>query len=228
MELRGVLFDFSGTLFRLEFGADVFDGLTSGSGAPLDQDDRLDLMRRLTAPVGISAGLPEELHEAWGRRDLDAAIHRTVYVAALRATGISAHGMAESLYDRMCRAGSWQPYPDTVEALTRVRAAGIPAAVVSNIGWDITAVFDHHGATGLIDRIVMSYREGHVKPDPELFAIACARLGVPPEHTLMIGDSEEADGGAASLGIKVAIVDPLPTAQRRDALLSVLAAHGIG
>ncbi|AHH93799.1 HAD family hydrolase [Kutzneria viridogrisea] len=228
MELDGVLFDFSGTLFRLELGDTALDGLMDDAGAPLELDDQVELMRKLTAPVGISEGLPEELHEAWHRRDLDEQVHRTVYVAALRAAGIERPGMAEQLYERMCSADNWVPYPDVVRALRAVRAAGLPIAVVSNIGWDITPVLAHYGVAELVDEIVMSFREGHVKPDPKLFTIACERLGVEPERALMVGDSEEADGGAAVLGTAVAIVDPLPTSQRPDSLLKALQAHGIG
>ena len=52
-------------------------------------------------------------------------------------------------------------------------------------------------------------------------------LGV-PARALMVGDSEEADGGARALGCEVAIVDPLPTAERPDALLSALRTYGVG
>ena len=44
----------------------------------------------------------------------------------------------------------------------------------------------------------------------------------------MIGDSEEADGGAAALGAQVRIIDPLPPAQRPDALLGALASVDLG
>lgn len=228
MELQGILFDFSGTLFRLELGEKALDGLMDDAGAPLEIEDQVELMRRLTAPTGIDDGVPEELHEAWHRRDLDTELHRTVYVAALRAAGVVGPGQAEVLYERMCSAENWLPYPDVVEALRRVRAAGLPIAVVSNIGWDITPVLAKHGVADLVDEIVMSYQEGHVKPDPKLFTIACERLGIEPERALMIGDSEEADGGAAVLGTAVAIIDPLPTHERPDALLTVLSAHGVG
>jgi len=225
-DIQGVLFDFSGTLCRLEFGSGVLDGLMDDAGAPLEIEDQVELMRRLTAPVGISEGLPPELHEAWHRRDLDTDVHHTVYTAALRAAGLPA-GAAEIVYRRMLDADNWVPYPDVLPALRAVRNAGLRSAVVSNIGWDIRPVLVKHGIADLVDEIVMSYVEGHVKPEPEIFAGACARLGLEPARTLMVGDSEEADGGAAALGCSVAIVDPLPTADRPDALLSALSAYGI-
>lgn len=38
----------------------------------------------------------------------------------------------------------------------------------------------------------------------------------------MIGDSDEADGGARAIGCGFALVDPLPTVERRDGLKTAL------
>ena len=43
----------------------------------------------------------------------------------------------------------------------------------------------------------------------------------------MVGDSDEADGGARALGCAFALVDPLPTAERADGLLAALRSHGV-
>ena len=44
----------------------------------------------------------------------------------------------------------------------------------------------------------------------------------------MVGDSEEADGAVRTLGCQFALVEPLPTAERPDALLTALRQFGIG
>jgi len=43
----------------------------------------------------------------------------------------------------------------------------------------------------------------------------------------MVGDSEQADGGARALGCGFLLVDPLPTAQRADALRAALTGYGV-
>jgi HAD superfamily hydrolase (TIGR01493 family) len=233
--IRAVLFDFSGTLFRLEHESSWFDGLADAggvngvmddAGAPLDVEREAELMRRLTAPVGPSADLPPDLQHAWEQRDLDPALHHEVYLAVLRAAGLC-DSLAEGLYQRMCHPDYWEPYPDTAPVLGALAAAGVPVAVVSNIAWDITAVLDRHRTRQHVTEVVMSYQEGVIKPDPKIFRLACDRLGVDPAETLMVGDSAEADGGAAAVGCAVAIVEPLPTAQRPDALLAAVTAHGL-
>ena len=42
----------------------------------------------------------------------------------------------------------------------------------------------------------------------------------------MVGDSEEADGGAVAVGCRFALVDPLPTEQRPDGLIAALEGGG--
>ncbi|WP_114454370.1 HAD family hydrolase [Halopolyspora algeriensis] len=226
MTVRAVLFDFSGTLFRLEQDESWLDDLTDDFGYGWDPEAQAELMRRMTAPVGQVAELPAEYQDAWERRDLDPRLHRKVYLEVLRRSGVTEQ-QAESLYGRLVDPDCWTPYPDTVEVLRRLHAAGIRIAVISNIAFDIRPAFERLGVAELIDEVVMSYVEGAIKPDPKLFLRACERLEVAPEQALMVGDSREADGGAADVGCRVGIVDPTPTSERPDALLSVLADHDI-
>ena len=216
--IHGVLFDFSGTLFHLEPAPDWFDG------QPLDRAKLIDV---LTSPRA-SGHLPAELLDDWERRDLDPDIHRFVYLTALRsaAPGVSDE-ILTAIYERVPAAESWMPYPDTSAVLRGLRAAGIPVAVISNIPWDIRDVFRHNGMDEFVDEYVLSYAEGVMKPDPKIFLTACQRIGVAPEQTLMVGDSDFADGGATRVGCRFAEVERVPPADRPDALISALSAHRV-
>lgn len=221
MTVRGVLFDFSGTLFRFE---PELDGLNGHNGEALDGEAQAEVVRRMTAPAGRPSSLPQRLYDEWGRRDLDPPLHRELYLAVLRGSGVA---NPEYLYEQLVSAGAWQPFPDTVAALTAVAAAGIPLAVVSNIAWDIRPVFERAGVAEQVNEFVLSYAEGVVKPDLRLFEIACGRIGIAPAEVLMIGDSYEADGAAAELGCAVTLVEPVPVHQRPSALVDALAEYGI-
>jgi HAD superfamily hydrolase (TIGR01509 family) len=218
--IDGVLIDFSGTLFRLEIDE---SWLAEKHGAEQAQH----LMRVLTAPVAPSTHLPPEMAQDWARRDLDPDVHQLVYTESLRLGGLDGPGEAESGYRRMLDPSSWQIYPDVRAALERLRDKNIPVAVVSNIAWDVRTSFDRFGVTDLVTEFVLSFQEGSVKPEEKIFRIACDRLDVDPKRALMIGDSLEADGGAAALGCQVEIVEPLPTVDRPTALLDALARHGL-
>ncbi|WP_019855799.1 HAD family hydrolase [Actinopolyspora mortivallis] len=227
MTVRAVLFDFSGTLFRLEQDESWLEGLTDSGGRQWDLEAQAELMRRLTAPVGKVAELPEEYQRAWEERDLDPELHRKVYLEVLRSSGVTEQEQAEALYARLVDPDCWTPYPDTEPVVRGLHEAGIRTGVISNIAFDIRPAFDRIGVGGHFDAVLMSYLEGVIKPDPKLFLRACERLGVAPEETLMIGDSAEADGGATEVGCEFALVEPLPTSERPDALLRAVAEHGV-
>lgn len=222
---RAVLFDFSGTLFRLEEDDSWFDGMDVDDAA-VDGHVQTELMRRLTAPTGRSVEMTPDTYHAWANRDLAPHLHREAYLHVLRESGLADHH-AESLYSRVVDPSCWTPYPDTADVLKGVSQQGIRTAVVSNISFDIRPAFSAIGAADDVDQVVLSFEVGVVKPDPEIFRTALSRLGVPPESALMVGDSEEADGGARTVGCQFVLVDPLPTDERPDGLRAALSAYGI-
>lgn len=221
--VRAVLFDFSGTLFRLEEEESWFAGM-SVDEREVDGHVQAELMRRLTAPTGRSVQMSDEQYYAWVNRDLAPHLHREAYLHVLRESGLPDHH-AEELYARVIDPASWTAYPDTVSVLAGLRARGVKTAVVSNISFDIRPAFETVGAQ--VDEFVLSFEVGAVKPDPAIFSAALDRLGIAAHDALMVGDSEEADGGAKALGCGFALVDPLPTAQRADGLVRALKDAGV-
>jgi HAD superfamily hydrolase (TIGR01509 family) len=218
------LFDFSGTLYRLEEDESWFVGM-SVDDKEVDGHVQAELMRRLTAPTGRSVEMGPQQYHAWVNRDLAPHLHREAYLHVLRESGVADHH-AESLYQRAINPGSWAPYPDTAEVLRGLSEQGVRIGVVSNIAFDIRPAFAALGVDGCVDEFVLSFEVGAVKPDPKIFTTALERLGVAAADTVMIGDSEEADGGARAVGCGFILVDPLPTAERPDGLLTALREHG--
>jgi HAD superfamily hydrolase (TIGR01509 family) len=214
-----VLFDFSGTLFRLDEDDSWFADMDG-----VDEAVQAELMDRLTHPTGPGVQMTERAYEAWLNRDLKPHLHREAYLHVLSVSGLSDRHAA-ALYERVIDPASWTPYPDTVQVLDGLRADGIPTSVVSNIAWDIREAFDAAG-TGA-DDYVLSFEAGVMKPDPRIFQIALDRLGVNAAETLMVGDSDENDGAAAELGCSFALVDPLPTAERPTGLVDALREWGL-
>jgi HAD superfamily hydrolase (TIGR01509 family) len=231
-DVQAVLFDFSGTLFRLEEDESWFAGmeldlqLDDDESRAVDGHVQAELMRRLTAPTGRSVAMTPEALQAWMNRDLAPHLHREAYLHVLRASGLARHH-AESLYTRVIDPASWMPYLDTAAVLGGLHRRGVKVAVVSNIAFDVRPAFDRIGCAGAVDEFVLSFEVGAVKPDPAIFSTALDRLGVPAERALMVGDSDEADGGARALGCDFALVDPLPTSERPDGLVAALVPHGL-
>ncbi|BBZ79466.1 hydrolase [Mycolicibacterium anyangense] len=230
MPTRAVLFDFSGTLFRLEeddswfAGLHLIDDTLSPRGRrEVDEHVQAELMERLTHPTGgRGVEMSEDAYQTWARRDLAPQLHREAYLHVLRASGL-AEDDARSLYSKVVDPASWAPYPDTVEVLETLRSRGLKVAVVSNIAFDIRPAFQAAGAE--VDEFVLSFEVGSVKPDPQIFRVALERLGVSAAEAVMVGDSEENDGAARSLGCGFVLVDPLPIDQRPTGLIDGLRAR---
>ncbi|KRE27898.1 haloacid dehalogenase [Mycobacterium sp. Soil538] len=227
-DIDAVLFDFSGTLFRLEEDESWFAGmeLDTPDNREVDEHVQAELVRRLTAPTGRSVSMTPEALQAWVNRDLAPHLHREAYLHVLRESGLARHH-AEALYGKVIDPAYWTPYPDTATVLAGLRERGIKTAVVSNIAFDIRPAFEMLGVAADVDAFVLSFELGAVKPDPVIFTAALEQLGVSAERALMVGDSDEADGGARALGCSFALVDPLPTRERRDGLVAALWHHGI-
>lgn len=222
------MFDFSGTLLRIEPVEQWLRAVLHDSGHDaLDESEIRECAARLET-MGAQPGgptpreVPGHLAGLWRDRDLTDEHHRACYTALAREARLPAPSLADALYERARHPIAWQPYPDTRPVLQELRRRDMPTAVVSNIGWDLRAVFDFHDLTRYVDAFVLSYEVGMTKPDPRIFRIACDELALPPADVLMVGDDHEADTGAAALGSPVHLVDPLPVNARPDALRQIL------
>ncbi|MFJ5997767.1 HAD family hydrolase [Streptomyces sp. NPDC092370] len=225
--MTAVLFDFSGTLFRVESTDSWLRGTLAGAGVRLAEAELAAAARALESVGALPGGgdparVPEDLADTWPVRDQSAALHRAAYTGLSRQVPLPDPALHDALYDRHMTPAAWAPYPDAVEVLRTLRERGVPVGVVSNIGWDLRPVFRAHGLDPYVDAYVLSYEHGIQKPDPRLFATACEALGADPRKTLMVGDDRRADGGATVLGCEVHFVDHLPAADRPNGLRPVL------
>ncbi|MBC2864528.1 HAD family hydrolase [Streptomyces mexicanus] len=225
--MPAVLFDFSGTLFRVESTESWLRAVLDAAGVVLDPPELAATARALEEAGALPGGappvrVPDELAGVWQSRDRSAELHRAAFTGMSRRVLLPDPALHEALYERHMTPAAWSPYPDAPEVLRTLHERGVKVGVVSNIGWDLRPVFREHGLDGYVDAYVLSYEHGVQKPDPRLFETACGRLGADPREVVMVGDDRRADGGAAALGCAVHFVDHLPVAQRPDALRAVL------
>ncbi|MEU4112136.1 HAD-IA family hydrolase [Streptomyces sp. NPDC027717] len=225
--MTAVLFDFSGTLFRVESTESWLRGALAATGTTLPEAQLREKAAALEAAGALPGGaepesVPGPLAETWDARDLGAKEHRAAFTGLSRQVPLPEETLHDVLYDRYMTPAAWTPYPDAEPVLRELKERGVAVGIVSNIGWDLRPVFREHGLDRYVDAYVLSCEHGMRKPDPRLFAVACAELGADPRRTLMVGDDRGADVGAAALGCRVHFVDHLPVARRPDALLPVL------
>jgi HAD superfamily hydrolase (TIGR01509 family) len=212
-QVDAVLFDFHGTLAQVEDPTTWVREAARGCGVELDRmratglADRLVMAGRAGGPA--PGRIPPQLAEAWADRDLYGHAHRTAYTGLAATVDSGIDGLAEALYERVLTSSGWIAYPDAVPTLKALRGAGLPVAVISNIGFDIRAICAELGFGDLVDEYVLSFEVGRCKPDPAIFYRACAALRVDPERALMVGDTP-ADAGAVAAGCRAYIVPAAP------------------
>ncbi|MDT9701501.1 HAD-IA family hydrolase [Streptomyces sp. P17] len=80
-----------------------------------------------------------------------------------------------------------------------LRAAGRSVALVSNSFG--TGTYDGVDLATVADVVVISSEVGIRKPSRRIYEIACTRLGVAPEESVMIDDLQQNLDGAARIGI---------------------------
>lgn len=202
MPPAAVLFDFSDTLFHIEPAAQAIAAVLGEQYVPL----AAEVVRRGGYNgCGVAHDLPPELADDWHGRDLSRAAHRRAYAGLAERAGLSA-AQAAALYEHSTSPAAWLPYPDTVSTLRDLAAAGVATAIVSNIGWDPRPVLARYGVLDDVDALVLSDERGVQKPDPAIFELACAELGVPARAAVMVGDNPDNDGAATRVGIGFVLV----------------------
>lgn len=227
MTIKGVLFDFSGTLLRIEPAETWLRAVLKATDTAMDDAEVRDRARALERAGALPGGaspveIPADLAALWEVRDRDASNHRALYTGLARQVPLPDPALYDALYERHMTPDAWRPYPDAVEVLAALRRRGTRIGLVSNIGWDLRPVLRAHGLADYLDSWVLSFEHGVQKPDPHLFELACQELGLPTTEVLMVGDDRHADGGATAVGCRYLPVDHLPTERRPDGLRPVL------
>src|SRR5437879_778842 len=209
--MRAVLFDWSGTLFHETVPLPELV-LTAATrlGRIMSPREAQELVAR-----GVRALESDpDVIAAERERDRSAAAHRNADRVWLRAAGLADDELIEGIYELFIARGM-RPYPDTERALRDLRGIGVPVAIVSNCGWDIRRNFVEHGLERYVTAFALSFEHGVVKPEPELFRLACELLAVEPGEALMVGDDPLTDGGAARTGIATLILPAVPPGAHR-------------
>ncbi|TQM10747.1 HAD family hydrolase [Pseudonocardia kunmingensis] len=228
MAIKGVLFDFSGTLFRIENTHQWLSAVLEETGTVLPPAEVTRLAQELERAGALPGGtaprvVPAPLVELWATRDESAERHRGAYTGLARQVALPEPRLYDALYERHMSPAAWRPYPDAADVLRVLQRRGVRVGVISNIGWDLRPVVRGHGLDPLVDAYVLSYEHGIQKPDPALFRIACDAIGTDPHDVLMVGDDRTADAGAAAIGCAVRFVEHLPVDHRPDGLRPLLA-----
>ncbi len=181
--LRALIFDFDGTILdteTLEFRR--WEGLYQQYGRELALTDWQQGIGTWNA-FDPWLGLPDEVQAR--REQVHTELHAQI-VADIQAADLR---------------------PGVREVFVQAQAAGLRLALCtsSSHSW-IDPWLAQHGLDGVFEVTATRGDVARVKPDPELYLLACARLGLPPADCLALEDSLNGATAAAAAGLRVLVV----------------------
>jgi 2-haloacid dehalogenase/putative hydrolase of the HAD superfamily len=96
------------------------------------------------------------------------------------------------------------PIGETEAAIEALHAKGAPQFGLSNISHEtLEMTLAMSPAFGRLQGVIASGLEGVIKPQPEIFRLACARFGYAPSDFLFVDDSARNIEAARTLGFDV-------------------------
>jgi putative hydrolase of the HAD superfamily len=99
--------------------------------------------------------------------------------------------------------------PEAIEAVRRVRAAGLVAGVISNSNGSVRSILAETGLAAHLHFILDSSVVGVEKPDPRIFALGLREAGVTAAEAIYVGDLYSVDVlGARGAGLDGILLDP--------------------
>ncbi len=94
----------------------------------------------------------------------------------------------------------------TVQILAELRAAQYALCALSNWSWEtFSLIRGDHAFLEWFDELVISGREGIIKPDAAIFALAARRVGRAPQDCLFIDDYQLNISAAEQLGMQAVL-----------------------
>jgi epoxide hydrolase-like predicted phosphatase len=159
-------------------------------GGVLEITPDLGVMRRWETRLGLPAGgLEECMRDAWAGGSIGTVTEDEVHQAARDRLGLDERQLAEFMAD-LWREYLGTPNTELIEYARQLRPR-FRTGILSNSF--VGAREREQGAYGfedLVDDIVYSHEAGMSKPDPRIYALACARLDVSPQEAIFLADTE--------------------------------------
>jgi putative hydrolase of the HAD superfamily len=200
---RAVSFDVTGTLLGLPRLGSIYAEVFARHGLDVDPLSVGGMVREVWQELGIRTRLGEDRfssHPDGVRGFWRELICR---VATRLALPPPTPFLVAELYERFALGDSWDVFPEVPDTLDRLRAAGLPLAVTSNFDARLPRLLAETGLAERLAVVVYSAEVGVEKPHPAIFEELLAKLELPPEDVLHVGDSRRDDvEGALAVGMQ--------------------------
>ncbi len=210
--LEAVFFDAGGTLVRIDF--EWIGEMLRGLGVEADAEAvrRAEVRGRRMYDESAARRRPRAGDVPPNAATLEAL--EAYYAGMLEGAGCRHPLLEEALAAVHARQASdaklWSRANEGAsDAIAGVLALGLRAACISNSDGRAEEHLVESGTRTGLEFVVDSQIVGVEKPDPEIFRIGLARMGVPAERALYVGDLRSVDeAGARAAGMHFVLLDP--------------------
>jgi putative hydrolase of the HAD superfamily len=202
MVVRAVLFDIGGVL-----------EITPDLGVVPQWEDRLGL------PAGT---LGQRLADIWAGGEVGIVTETDVHQALRDRLGLD-DGQVAGLMADMWREYLGTPNTELIAYLRHLRPRYRTGIISNSFVGAREREQAAYGFAELVDVLIYSHEAGISKPDPRIYALACAQLEVAPQEAVFVDDTDVRVDGARRAGLHA--VRYQDTAQVIGELNDLLAGH---
>ncbi len=170
-------------------------------GGVLEITPDLGVIPMWEARLGLPAGeLSDRMHDAFAGGSIGTITKDDVHQALRDRLGLDELQVAAFMAD-IWREYLGTPNTELIEH-TRLLRPRYRTGILSN---SFVGAREKEQAAycfeDLVDDIVYSHEAGMSKPDPRIYALACTRLGVRPDETVFVDDTDYCVAGASEVGM---------------------------
>lgn len=174
-----VIFDLFGTLVPVFDREEYFEVLRAmGRALGMDEEAFVQAFR---------AGAPQRTVGEW--KDLHCNL-RAILTDAGMPCDEAALDRAVEIRTAYSRRQLMNPYTDTLPTLQALRDAGRKIGLISDCSPETAQLWPHSPLAEFIPDPVLSCAVGLRKPDPRIYHLACARMGIDPLQAVYVGDGD--------------------------------------
>lgn len=188
--VKAVIFDLDGVIVSTdEFHFRAWKTLADHQEIPFDREDneRLRGVSRMESLEIILEKSPATFSNS--EKEKMAEVKNAVYQETLK------------------RLSPTDILPGVMETLEGLMSRGIKVAIGSS-SKNAAAILGAIGLADVFDTVVDGTHISRSKPDPEVFTLASKRLGIPPDHCLVVEDADSGVAAALAAGMRVLAVGP--------------------
>jgi HAD superfamily hydrolase (TIGR01509 family) len=207
--VRAILFDFGHTLVDFKRTQDALHAAYHQIRARIEAVAYMEVPELLDLVERVAGGVDSMVAESYEQRRMEEVAQAELLRRAFSGIGFD---LPEDVMDHIVAldhsaySNSITVEPEVLATLERLRQAGYPMGLVSNISLRPDLMRDDLDRMGLgryLDATVFSSEVGVRKPDPRIFQEALERLGVEPGETVFVGDRLYDDvSGAQAAGMR--------------------------